>query len=70
MTIPALTQVTRVFVYGGRTYQDPDPAMTPAQVKDFYAGVHPELVNATVEGGEFDGATQTFTFTRAVGTKG
>ena len=44
--------------------------MTPAQVKDFYAGVHPELVNATVEGGEFDGATQTFTFTRAVGTKG
>lgn len=65
-----LTPVTRSFVYGGRTLPDPDPAMTPDQVKDFYSAMHPELTTAVVEGGDFDGAQQTFTFSRAIGTKG
>lgn len=68
----ALTAVTvrRVFLYSGRTLQDPDPQMTPEQVKQFYSAIHADLTNATIEGGQFEGETQTFEFKRAVGTKG
>lgn len=62
--------ITRVFMHSGRQYPDPDVSMTPAQVKDFYANIHPELLNAHVDGGTFEGDTQVFRFERAVGTKG
>ena len=65
-----VTAVTRQFLYGGRALPDPNPSMSPEEVKGFYAGVHPELLNASIEGGEFDGATQTWRFERGVGTKG
>jgi PRTRC genetic system protein C len=64
------TAVTRVFRYSSRVLPDPDPALTPEQVKAFYANIHPELLNAQVEGGEFEGDVQAFVFQRAVGTKG
>lgn len=69
MSITA-TPVTRVFNYGGRILPDPDPSMTPEEVKLFYANIHPDLLNAEVDGGTFDGDTQVFRFERAVGTKG
>lgn len=62
--------VTRVFSFGGRQYPDPNAAMTPEEVKTFYSAVHPELLNAQVEGGDFEGDTQVFTFARSIGTKG
>lgn len=65
-----ITAVGRIFLYGGRTLPDPDTRLTPEEVKQFYAAIHPELLNASVEGGEFDGNTQTFRFERSVGTKG
>lgn len=65
-----VTEVTRVFLYGGRTFPDPDSSLSPEGVKQFYAGIHSELLNASVEGGEFDGTTQTWHFSRGVGTKG
>jgi len=46
-----VTAVTRQFLYGGRVLPDPNPSMSPEEVKGFYAGVHPELLNAAVEGG-------------------
>jgi len=64
------TAVRRTFVYNGRTFPDPDGSMTPEAVKNFYATLHPELLNATVEGGEFNGDEQSFRFARAIGTKG
>jgi PRTRC genetic system protein C len=65
-----ITAVNRTFLYGGRTLPDPDPRMNTEEVKQFYAAIHPELLNASVEGGEFDGETQTWRFERSVGTKG
>ncbi len=62
--------VRRVFLYNGRTLPDPDPGLTPEQVKQFYSAIHADLTNATVEGGTFSGDTQTFEFKRGVGTKG
>lgn len=62
--------VQRVFLYNGRTLADPDSALTPAQVKQFYSSIHADLTNAAIEGGNFEGDTQTFEFKRGVGTKG
>jgi len=65
-----VTTVKRTFLYGGRTLPDPDPRMNTEEVKQFYAQIHPELINASVEGGEFNDDTQVWRFARAVGTKG
>lgn len=70
MTTLTMTPVRRTFLYGGRVLPDPDPTMAPDEVRQFYAAMHPELLNAAVEGGDFDGEAQTFTFQRGVGTKG
>lgn len=64
------TPLRRTFYYGGRTLADPDPAMTPEQVKQFYAAIHADLTNAVVELGGFEADAQTFSFVRSVGTKG
>lgn len=64
------TPVHRLFLYNGRTLNDPDPSMTVEQVKQFYSAIHADLTNAAVEGGQFDGDIQTWEFKRGVGTKG
>jgi PRTRC genetic system protein C len=65
-----LVPMRRTFLYNGRTLPDPDGSMTPEQVKNFFANIHPELINAAVEGGNYEGDTQVFEFRRAIGTKG
>ncbi len=62
--------VRRIFIYNGRILPDPDPQMTPEAVKQFYSAIHADLTNAAVEGGNFEGDTQTYEFRRGVGTKG
>ena len=62
--------VTRVFCYGSRELPDPSAKLSPAEVKTFYSAIHADLVNASVEGGHFEGNRQVYTFTRAIGTKG
>lgn len=62
--------VTRCFVHNGRTLPDPDPALSADEVRLFYSTIHADLLNATVEGGNFEGQTQVFEFRRAVGNKG
>lgn len=62
--------VRRIFIYNGRTLPDPDPQMPPEEVKRFYSAIHADLTNAAVEGGTFEGDTQTFEFKRGLGTKG
>lgn len=64
------TPVQRVFLYNGRALPDPDPAMSPDLVRQFYSAIHADLTNAVVEGGAFEGTTQTFEFRRGLGTKG
>ncbi len=60
----------RVFTYNSLTLDDPDPRMTPDDVKAFYAEVYPELTQAAVEGPEPSETAVEYRFRRTVGTKG
>lgn len=62
--------VTRSFKIGNRLLPDPNPALSPAQVKDLYAAQYPELASAAVEGPELRDGQRVYTFPRQVGTKG
>lgn len=62
--------VTRTFRFNKRVLPDPNPKMTPAQVKDLYAAQYPELASAAIEGPELKGGQQVYTLARQVGTKG
>lgn len=65
-----VTQATREFRYNGIPLQDPGAQYTIAQVREFYATLYPEIINADIEGPENVGAKVVYTFRRAVGTKG
>lgn len=60
----------RVFTYNQLTLKDPDPALLPEEVKQFYASLYPELTQAAVEGPETKEDGQHFTFRKVAGTKG
>ena len=60
----------RVFMFNGNPLSDPDTSKSGAAVKDFYAAMYPELLNAEVQGPvEADGKL-VYTFHRVTGTKG
>ncbi len=63
-------QITRSFRYNSITLPDPNPALAPEQVREFYATHYPELNNAVVEGPVTRHAVATYTFIRAAGAKG
>lgn len=65
-----ITPVKRVFIYNGLQLPDALPERSPAQVKDFYSGMYPELATAEVEGPNRVGTEETYTFKRSAGTKG
>lgn len=60
----------RTFVYNGLHLPDPDPKLTPEQVRDAYSATYPEITTAAIEGPEATGGTLRYKFTRAIGTKG
>ncbi|HEX2543284.1 MAG TPA: PRTRC system protein C [Ramlibacter sp.] len=62
--------IVRAFRYNSITLPDPNPALGPDQVREFYASQYPELNNAVVEGPVTRNATSTYTFLRAAGAKG
>jgi len=62
--------VTRSFRFNKRVLPDPNPKLTPAQVKDLYAAQFPELASAAIEGPELKNGQQVYGFARQVGTKG
>lgn len=43
-------ELKREFIYKGKALEDPNPALTPAEVLDYYSDKFPELVNATMTG--------------------
>ena len=63
-------QITRSFKYNSVTLPDPNPALGPDQIREFYATQYPELNNAVVEGPTTKSGVATYTFTRAAGAKG
>lgn len=62
--------VTRSFRFNKRIFPDPNPKLSPMQVKDVYAMTYPELASAAVEGPELKNGQQVYTLARQVGTKG
>lgn len=69
-TAEAGADLPRVFNFNGMELIDPDPDMTPEQVKQLYAVSYPELTNAAISGPEVIGGRRVFKFTREIGTKG
>ena len=66
----AKERVERVFKYNNRNLPDPNPKLTPEQVKDQFAAQYPELATAVITGPALVGGKQVYAFERAVGTKG
>jgi len=65
-----IQELIREFTYNGVKLADPNTTFTLVQVRDFYATVYPELINAEIEGPANVGAKATYGFRHAVGTKG
>ncbi len=65
-----ITLVERKFKYDSVMLPDPNPGFTIAQVRDFFASSRPDILNAEIEGPTVEANVHTYTFRRAVGTKG
>lgn len=63
-------ELKRVFRYNGITLADPNPGASPDTVMATYAIMYPELANAVLEGPVIKDGVATYTFLKAVGTKG
>ena len=61
--------MTRVFVYDGREFPDPDPKMSVEEVRQSMTNFFPELANAESSQGK-RGDDDIIEFKRRVGTKG
>jgi len=62
--------LSRSFSYNGLKLPDPDPRMTPEEVKSLYSHQYPELATAAISGPEASGDQMQYSFVRAIGTKG
>jgi len=62
--------VQRVFEHDELSLPDPDPSLTPDEVRSFYGTHYPTLTTATVSGPEMRDGKEVYTFKRSVGTKG
>ena len=60
----------RRFKFGSLTLQDPDPAKTPDQVREYYAELYPDLTNAGCKGPVNTKDAEEYTFERSIGDKG
>ncbi len=59
----------RVFVYDGREFPDPDPSLTPDEVRQQMTDFFPELANAEVKEHK-RGDDTLYELVRKVGVKG
>ena len=62
--------LARSFTYNGVKLPDPDPKMTPEEVKTIYSHQYPELATAAITGPEGTAETLHYSFVRAIRTKG
>jgi len=61
--------VARIFVYDTREFPDPDPTMSPDEVRQSMTNFFPELANAEIKQGK-RGEDDIVEFKKRVGTKG
>lgn len=60
----------RTFIYDGREHPDPNPDLSPEDVKKQMADFFPELHTATITEHKKDGGDIAYEFERRTGTKG
>lgn len=64
------SSTTRKFIFNSQELTDPGVHMTPRQVAEFHASKYPELTTAGIDGPVTADGTETYTFRKAIGTKG
>jgi PRTRC genetic system protein C len=62
--------MTRIFVYDGREFPDPDPGLSVEDVRRQLSDFFPELTNAETREDRRGDDEVRYTFTRRIGTKG
>jgi PRTRC genetic system protein C len=65
-----IATLERKFKYNSITLPDPNQALSPDAVREFYSAQYPELASAAMEGPTTKDNVATWTFVRAVGSKG
>ncbi|MEG1543815.1 MAG: PRTRC system protein C [Tannerellaceae bacterium] len=63
-------ELNRVFKHGKNTLPDPDPAMSPESVMQFYSMQYPELTTSNLHGPKVEDDALVYEFKTVVGTKG
>ena len=64
------SRLSREFSYNGVKLPDPNPGMTPEEVRQFYATQYPDITTASITGPEAEGDKLRYSFVRAIGAKG
>ncbi len=62
--------VTREFSFNGVKLPDPDPKLSPEQVRSVLATMYPDIATASITGPEAVGDKLRYNFVRAIGAKG
>ena len=62
--------LTRIFEFNGVRLPDPDPKLSPEEVRNLYAHQYPDIATASITGPEAVGDKLRYQFTRAIGSKG
>ena len=62
--------VTREFSFNGVRLPDPDPKLSPEQVRSVLATMYPDIATASITGPEAVGDKLRYNFVRAIGAKG
>jgi PRTRC genetic system protein C len=62
--------MTRIFVYDGREFPDPDPSLAVEEVRKQLSDFFPELTNADTREERRGDDEVRYTFARRIGTKG
>jgi PRTRC genetic system protein C len=62
--------VTREFNFNGVKLPDPDPKLSPEQVRSVLATMYPDIATASITGPEAVGDKLRYNFVRAIGAKG
>jgi PRTRC genetic system protein C len=62
--------LSRIFEFNGVRLPDPNPKLSPDEVRNLYAHQFPDIATASITGPEAVGAKLRYQFTRAIGSKG
>ena len=62
--------LTREFSFNGLKLPDPDPKLSPEQVRSMLAMLYPDIATASITGPEAVGDKLRYNFVRAIGAKG